>query len=100
MVNYSIQSKELFVYITALPQEEGSHLIVSCSKEDYELIKNNEELVGIFEGNEKLINEFLNLFKDKVAHNIEGQDIDFSIPYFQEWDLPLIKINYFELKVT
>lgn len=98
VLNYKIQSNEVFIYLTSLPQNEGSDLVVSCSCEDYLSIKSDMYANNIFQGDEKTINRVLNIIKDKIVHNIEGQDDHFSIPYFQEWEHPLIQIEYFKLK--
>lgn len=96
--NFSINKKEVFLYCTSLPQKDGSFMILSCSKSDYEHIKNYSDIKQLFSGDESTINEFLNYFKEKIA--IDGTDIDlnFAHPFFLEWDIPLAKIPYFKKK--
>lgn len=96
--NFSVDRKEVFLYFTSLPQKDGSLMILSCSKIDYEHIKNYSDIKQLFSGDEFTINEFLNYFKEKIA--IDGNDIGlkFADPFFLEWDIPLAKIPYFKKK--
>jgi hypothetical protein len=98
--NYKIRSKkEVFIYLTALPTREGSDIIISCSESDYQIIKTDEELIKIFEGDNYAINKVLNLFKDKIAHNINGYEDDYANQFFLEWEHPLFSIEYYKPKI-
>lgn len=95
--HFSVKGREIFLYLTSLPQKEGSLLILSCSWEDYEYIKDYSEIKKLFEGDEMLMNGILNQFKEKIA--IVGTDIVECVdPFFLEWDIPLATIPYFKLK--
>jgi hypothetical protein len=98
VINYKIKSREVFVYITALPTGAGSDIIISCSKSDYQIAKTDEEVLKIFKGDEYSINKVLNLFKEKIAHNIEGYEDNFADQFFLEWDHPLAQIEYYKSK--
>jgi hypothetical protein len=98
VINFKTKSQEVFVYLTALPTGAGSDIIISCSKSDYQMVKTDEEMLRIFEGDEYLINKVLNQFKEKIAHNIDGYEESFADQFFLEWDHPLAQIEYYKSK--
>lgn len=95
---FSINRRNIFLYFISLPQKEGSLMILSCRREDYDYIKDDSEIKKLFSGDEVSMNIFLNQFKEKIA--IAGADIEsnYADSFFLEWDVPLAIIPYFKLK--
>ena len=95
---FSINRTNIYIYFISLPQKEGSLMILSCRREDYDYIKDYSEIKKLFSGDEILMNIFLNQFKEKIA--IGGKDIEsnYADSFFLEWDVPLATIPYFKLK--
>ena len=96
--NFPIKRRNIFLYFTSLPQKIGSLMILSCSKRDYDYIKDYSDIKKLFSGDEILMNEFLNQFKDKIAINMEDISLKYADPFFLEWDIPFATIPYFKLK--
>lgn len=96
--NFPIKRRNIFLYFTSLPQKIGSLMILSCSKKDYDYIKDYSDIKKLFSGDEVLMNEFLNRFKDKIAIDMEDISLKYVDPFFLEWDIPFATIPYFKLK--
>ena len=73
-------------------------MILTCKKEDYEYIKYDREINELFSGNEILINNFLNQFKEKIAIDKTNVGSKYADPFFLEWNIPLATIPYFKHK--
>lgn len=98
ILNLKIQKRDVFVYITIIPTKEGSDLIISCKKNDFRYISSDKRLIDLFNGDENLVNEILNISKSEIAHNIEDYESDFGHSFFLEWNIPLANIEYFKAK--
>lgn len=98
IIDLKIQKKDVFVYITIIPTKEGSDLIIACEKKDFRYISSDRSLIDLFNGDEKLVNEILNISKSDIAHNIENYESDFGHSSFLEWDIPLANIEYFKAR--
>ena len=95
-INFTVNNKEVFVYMTAMPTENGSDIIVTCSESDYALIKTDNEMLKLFQGDRYQINRIFNMFKEKIVHNIDDYEMDFANKFFHEWSHPLHIIAYYE----
>ena len=98
--NFFVDKRDVFLYFTSLPQLDGSLMIISCSRSDYEYIKDDPDIKELFLGNENIINIFLNYFKEKIAINGTKKLSEHVDPFFLEWDIPLAIIPYFKLRNT
>lgn len=78
-------------FLTILPTESGSDIIISCLKQDFDILTSVEEIREIINGNENYINRILNMYKDEIAHNIDDYDLDYADKFFLEWDIPAMQ---------
>ena len=98
-LDMKIRGKDAYLYLISLPQKDYSQLIIACSDEDYDALKEYDDLGKLFSGEERIINIFLNEFKDNIA--IDGADSldeysSLADSFLLEWEVPIVKIQYFK----
>lgn len=96
VVPIKVKKQCSFFFIVAIPTKEGSDLILFMEKLDYDRIKEDVNFMKVFNGDCMSINEILNGFREKIAHNIDNYESDFSNRYFLEWNFEMAKIEYFK----
>ena len=96
-IDLPIGKETAFVYVISIPQVDFAQLIIACSEDDYEIVKEDPNIISLFNGDEHFINRLLNLFKDNIAIDGHASETEnFSNPYFMEWDTPLGIVRYFK----
>lgn len=96
--DFSVKNRTVFLYFISLPQKDGSLMILTCKREDYERIKDYSEIKKLFSGDEVSINRLLNQFKEKIAIDGTNIGLKYADPFFLEWDISLATIPYFKQK--
>jgi len=64
-----LSKNDLFIFLFVLPNTEGSHILIGCLKEQYELLQEDNFISQCFEGDINQIQKLIMLYKDEIIFN-------------------------------